>query len=226
MSQTEQLELLQDRCATYALLARLFFSEPSADFLRSLIDTAPSTDDADGLGDQANLLPAFLRSLRGRDVEGVLFDLRTEYTSLFLNVGRIPIYPYESVYTSPERLLMQRAYDEVVQIYAEAGLSRPADSHEPEDHIAMELGFMAHLCQKALDALRNGDVETALSSLRQQADFHRKHLAGWVSDLCRDIAATATSDFYRGAATITDEFIAMESGAILALIDDLQDQPA
>lgn len=148
--------------------------------------------------------------------------LAAEYAGPFLNVGKRPACPYESVYTSPERLLMQEARDEVLAVYREEGLSRSEALKEPEDHIAIEFEFMAHLCQKAVAAFEQGDRAACLASLEKQRSFLEQHLLVWVPDFCRDVEGAATTDFYRGVAQLTAEFLVEEREALGELTAALQ----
>jgi TorA maturation chaperone TorD len=53
-------------------------------------------------------------------------------------------YPYESVYTSEKRLMMQDARDEVLAIYRSCHLDKAASWKENEDHIAVETRIHAN----------------------------------------------------------------------------------
>ena len=78
-------------------------------------------------------------------------DLAVDYARVFLAAG---VYegetavPYESVYTSPEGILMQDSRDEVVRAYRRWGLAIPRDLNVPEDHLAFELEFMGRLSER------------------------------------------------------------------------------
>src|SRR5574340_779574 len=67
-------------------------------------------------------------------------ELLWEYTRLFIGPYKLPCPPWESVYTSPKRLMMQDSADQVMQLYREAGLSIETTNVMP-DHIGAELNF-------------------------------------------------------------------------------------
>ena len=57
----------------------------------------------------------------------VLTELAVDYVRAFIgsgNDGFSAAYPYESVYTSPKRLMMQDARDEVLVLYRAFGLDK------------------------------------------------------------------------------------------------------
>ena len=72
-------------------------------------------------------------------------DLAVDFLHTFIGVTQDReqvAFPYESVYTSPEHLLMQDARDEVLAAYRAAKVVLVDEACEPEDHLAFELEFM------------------------------------------------------------------------------------
>jgi putative dimethyl sulfoxide reductase chaperone len=216
----ELYELLGNRSSTYAFLSRAYKEEPSLDFLNALVRVFSTAKG--GIGEDPTLT-AFVQKIAGTDLASVVSALATEYAALFLNVGKIPVYPFESVYTSAERLLMQQARDDVLKEYRKAGLAQTQDFREPEDHIALELDFMSNLGSRTLASLQAQETMAAIESLRWQKDFFEKHLMVWVPKFCQDVGRAAQSDFYRGVALLTNEFLESERETIPALIDELQE---
>jgi anaerobic sulfite reductase subunit A len=164
-----------------------------------------------------------LKGFLGNMAESTLTDLAVEYASIFLGVrGKDSAFPYESVYTSSERKVMQEARDQVLKIYREEGLCRAEDFYEPEDHIALELEYMAYLCRKQAEALRINDKWAAIGNLNKQKDFLEKHLMIWVPTFCTDIQRIAQADFYKAIAKITTGYIDMEQDLIGELIVEIK----
>ncbi len=59
--------------------------------------------------------------------------------------------------------------------------SRRTTFPEPEDHLAVELAFMARLCEQAAGALRRaGEGQAAEDLLGGQLAFLRDHLLRWI----------------------------------------------
>ncbi len=201
MSKSELLSTLENRRSTYIFLSRVYAKEVSLELLRKLMD-APSQIDG--------ILGEFAEKLKGSDLERVRTDLATEYASLFLNVGRYPVFPFESVYTSEGRLLMQEARDEVLSEYRKEGLDKIGEFKEPEDHIAIELEFMSYLCQKTIDSVERGDNKAAIMYSKKQRDFLDKHLMVWVPAFCDDLDRATKSDFYRDIAKLTRRYLELE----------------
>lgn len=90
---------------------------------------------------------------------------------------------------------------EVREAYRSMGLAA-ARSNEPDDHIGLELLFMALLIQ------REAEGNVAARQARQQ--FLAEHLSQWAPAFCADVAAHAQTPFYRGVALLTRGLLARE----------------
>ncbi len=212
--------LISGRGSTYGLLARLYRVEVD----QALVDQVRNLDlSADVEGSEIGGGYRMLKhSIDGLD--DTLLDLAVDYARIFIGAGLErgeAAYPYESVYTSPDRLVMQEARDQVVALYAELDLARSREVTEPEDHIAPEFEYMAFLCQKATEAMRAGDRVAAAALLAKQKAFYETHLARWVPAFCQDVERLARTDFYRAVARITASYLDMERDLIGELVDEL-----
>ena len=136
------------------------------------------------------------------DSEQEMEDLLWDYTMLFIGPGRLPCPPWESVYTSPKRLLMQEAFDSVSAFYQECGLS-VGDPKVLQDHIGAELSFLAVLHEKMRD--QQGDV----SSYRRAAErFLAEHPRRWIPAFAADMEGAANTPLYKALARATAELLA------------------
>ncbi len=164
----------------------------------------------------------FIGKLKGADLKEPTAKLAAEFANLFLNAGNRPVFPYESVYTSPEGLLMQEARDEVLREYNRQGLAGSNKSNEPEDHLAIELEFMFLLGQKTIEALQIDDKEQGIACLQKQKEFLEQHLLAWCPRFCNDLALASESDFYRGIALLTGGFLDSEPETLTWLIEQIR----
>ncbi len=216
----EWMEVLTAQYDSYTFLSRMYRQEVSLATLNELVGRSgawaqPGSDS--GLA----LIAGFLQHWNGKDLAGAQVDLAADYAGLFLNASQTPVYPYESVYTSEERLLMQKARDQMIEELRSEGLALTANAKEPEDHIAIELEFVAHLCQKTIQSLEQGDLLSARQYLEKQKSFLDKHLLVWAPTFCDDTFRAARTDFYKGVAQLTKDFLASERGTIDVLIGQL-----
>ena len=128
-------------------------------------------------------------------------------------------FPYESVYTSEGGLMMQDAYAEVLHVYRAAGFAKDPGFKEPEDHLAVELAFMALLCGRAVEALRAGDGDGAERHLSAQLSFAREHLLNWIDRFCADVRKAAEDGFYFDLATFTEAYLRADEAALAEVVE-------
>lgn len=202
--------LVKQRADTYGLLSRLYRVEVDQELLDELCGMRfpASTGNAD-VDQGYRLMATYLSNLW----ENSVTDLAVDYVRCFIGHGvdaYSAAYPFESVYTSEKRLLMQEARDEVLAIYRSAGLDKQSTWKEGEDHIAVELEFMQIIAQRTADALLRGDDDEAFNLLLTQRNFAEDHLLSWVPMMTADLKRFAKTDFYRGLAFLTEGFLATD----------------
>lgn len=138
-----------------------------------------------------------------------LEDLAADYAKTFLGAGNAQgeaAFPYESVYTSPKKIMMQDAWNQVCDIYDAKGIERNQEAGDLlEDHIAMEMEFMAYLCDET------SQYTETLAGLEEQREFLNKHLLNWAPEFCLDIKYHADTEFYRMVGQLTTGFLQLDS---------------
>lgn len=138
-----------------------------------------------------------------------LDDLAADYAKTFLGAGSAQgeaAFPYESVYTSPKKIMMQDSWNRVCEIYDAKGIERNQEAGDLlEDHISMEMEFMAYLCDET------SQYTETLSGLEEQREFLNKHLLNWVPEFCLDIKYHADTEFYRMVGQLTTGFLQLDS---------------
>lgn len=222
MTPVDFLDILKNRRSSYAFLSRVYRQEVSFALLSEMASDDNLVGKEETTSEGRKILKEFARKLRGSDLKKLEIELAAEYANLFLNVGNHLVFPYESVYTSEERLLMQEPRDQVLNEYRQEGLDKSKEFTEPEDHIAIELEFMSYLCEKTIKSMYEDDKERSLAYLKKQKDFLEKHLLVWVPDFCEDLEKATESDFYKGIATLTKNYLSFEQETIVELIDEIQ----
>jgi putative dimethyl sulfoxide reductase chaperone len=215
-------ELIINRTELYSFLSRIYMQEVDKELLEKLkLSSKPiSIDDAE-MARAYNKLREILE--RSQINEEYIENLAADYASLFLGIGKDPAHPYESVYLSQDRIIMGASRDEVLKMYLKEGLQKVDWFKEPEDHIAIELEFMAFLCLKMQEALNRGTRDIGLRLIQAQIDFFEKHLKSWVPKFCDDIVKHASKyDFYQAMADITKRYILLEETTLLQMAKELR----
>ncbi len=166
---------MESRAATYGLLARLYRREVDAPLLDELKTVHFPLNTGNSQVDSGyRLMVGYL----SKTWENTLTELAADYLRTFLGHGidgHSAAYPYESVYTSERRLLMQDARTEILALFRASGLEKDPSFKDAEDHIALELEFMQLLALRCAEALRAGNGDDALALVRSQATFLDEH---------------------------------------------------
>jgi len=192
------------RSKIYRLLKNVFLKPPSHDLLDYLREH-------NGVGESAGNqdIAKGLELLRkGADCDSE--KLALEHTRLFIGPYRLPAPPYESVYRTDDRLVMQQPTIDVRKAYLQAGLEVKGIYTSPDDHISAELEFMEYLCDKTASSLKTQNAREAMKHIELQRKFLEEHLNKWVPAFSEDIIKNTKQDFYRGAALLLRGFISLE----------------
>ena len=203
----------------YNFLSRSYQAEVDDEYLEMLVSLMPyienitSQAEVETLKTGGKLLTEFVNRLNGLNTEAkeeLLLDLARDFAYLFLT-GVKSVPTCGSVYLSPEHLVKQEPYARVLRMYRAIGFQVPRDFKEPEDHIAMQLKFMAVLSQLIGGAIDAKDAENARRLLGFQQRFLKEHLNKWVPLFCHLLIRAAEGrDFYQAIGYLTEGFLSMD----------------
>lgn len=144
-------------------------------------------------------------------------QIAADHARLFVGPGRPPAAPYESVHRSSEGLLFDEQTLAVRAWYRHYGLAAPRQGREPDDHVGLELEFVATLLGGALDSLDEGEEQTAGLFATAAAGFVEQHLAAWAPGFFELVADRADTEFYRGVARLGAGWL-QEAAAVLPAV--------
>jgi TorA maturation chaperone TorD len=122
---------------------------------------------------------------------------------------------WESVYLTESHLVFQEQTLQVREWYRRFGLQMERLHREPDDHIGLELSFIAHLASRAVQAIDEVDEASLDSLLQAQREFLSEHLLRWGPAWAKLVKKHAQTDFYRALAHLTH-------GTLLALVEELE----
>ena len=219
----ELVSLLAQQAAGYELLGRLFQREVDAELLRSLCEGRyPAHTGNDHLDEGYRGLVVFLNH-RG---ERTGTELNVDYLHVFIGNTQDAshvAYPYESVYTSPDHLLMQDARDAVLAAYRSEMIALVNEHNEPEDHMGFELAFCAVLLRRAVEALTAGNTARAIELVEKERAFVRDHLGVWAPEFASDVKRIAQTGFYRALADILLGYLEVDTATMEAVAAELDE---
>jgi putative dimethyl sulfoxide reductase chaperone len=206
----------------FGLLGRLIYAELDKAWLDTLIaedvfSEAPFGDEQPDLIRGFEILRGWCAAhLNGISAEG-LEALQADQLRLLIGLGSPLAPPWESVYFSQDKMLFQEQTLDVRNWYWRFGLEIERLNHEPDDHIGLELSFLAHLSQLSVQAFEQQDTGTLAQLLDDQKAFLSKHLLLWAPQWCELVKQHAQTDFYRGIAWVV-------SGALQAAAELCSDR--
>lgn len=161
------------------------------------------------------LLQRWSEASRGGLTDEGFAALQKDYEGLFIGVGHVPVPSWESVYCNEQRLVFQTETLQVRGWYRQFGLQIERLHQEPDDHIGLELSFVAHMAGLALQAIEAGDVPMVDQLIQAQRDFLVEHLLRWGPAWAKLVIRLAGTDFFRGLGHLT-------YGALLAMAETVQ----
>lgn len=208
------------RINIYELLGFLFYNKLSLKDLKSL--------------KQTNFATLFTNINSNKEIPGIkelqknfndkdnfqssISLLRQDYQSLFEGPGNLLAPPWESVYLSDEKLMFEEQTLQVRQWYQNDNLQISNYGKEPEDHMGLELQYMAFLAKKSLQLLEDKKLLELNSHIAKQKEFLLKHPLRWVDRFAEKVQLNATTSFYRGLGLFLPWYLEYDLDLISSLI--------
>jgi len=193
----------EEQALAYHFLGRSFYEAPRAEWLAAFAGDRlfeawpfPSGDDRTEAG--LALLTGFCRGWNPAQLDALTWD----FNRLFVGPGEMLAAPWESVYRSKTKLTFQEPTLQVRELYERFGVQAPAIHREPDDHLGLELAFVATLSDLAVRAAATEDATQLTRCFDAQKDFLRDHLLSWAPGCLALVEKHAETDYYRGAALL------------------------
>ncbi len=193
----------EEQALAYHFLGRCFYEAPRAEWVTALAGDRlfeawpfPSRDRGTAAG-----LAVLNGFCAGWDPAG-LGALEWDFNRLFVGPGEMLAPPWESVHRSKTKLTFQEPTLQVRELYRRFGVEAPAVHREPDDHLGLELAFVATLSDQAAGAEGRGDAAHLAQCFQAQRDFLRGHLLAWAPACLALVEKHAETDYYRGAARL------------------------
>lgn len=180
--------------------------------LEMAMDLADLLGEGEGVGasegPSARLVPLLGKGAFDNDA---LVAIKREYGRIFDGPAALPAPPYESAYDDDKRLIMTKTTLDVRSMYRASGFAPQRLRQVPDDHIALELDFMAHLADRARDAYAAGNESECAACLEASQRFLESHLARWIGRFADDATERANSEFYSLVAASAAQFVVTDA---------------
>lgn len=195
----------------------LFFDEElgaaagadGADAEVAVSDAGAASADAEEAAESLELRVAALQAAARACVEGgddSLDALDSAYARLFVGPRRPEAAPWESAYVGDDGLLFQPSTLEVRKAYVAQGLIPSRYPRIADDHLAIELGFLASLGQRASDAYDSNDANGLAQAVTASREFLDDHLRPWLPAFREALGQSSYGALYHEAAQALEAF--------------------
>jgi TorA maturation chaperone TorD len=141
-------------------------------------------------------MAAALADLTARLDATEIDHLAADFAAIYL-VSSYGASPCESTWIDEDHLLCQDTMFQLRKIYRAAGLAAADWRRRPDDHLVLQLAYLAHAMRHAGS---NDDDWRAIARMMDE------HLLRWLPDFCQRIATRCATPFYAGLAMVTNEW--------------------
>lgn len=211
----------------FTLFHTLLGSAPEKDFL--CLATSPKNSElvriafADQGESSERIAETFITELE--NAKANLEDTALEYTHLFIGPGRLPVYPWESVFRSEDSILFTQKTLEVRNAYYNAGFRPTLSPHIADDHIALEFGFIATLSHQACVAYEEHNDAAFDAILTHTKTFIDQHMLKWVPSYMHKVIALGQFPVYSAILAAASRFLEIDRN-MLEETNTLTQQPS
>lgn len=145
--------------------------------------------------DAWRIMHGAIDNLPGQPDKQELDVLAADFAAIYLTAA-YGASPCESAWTDEDHLLCQDSMFQLRAIYRASGLAAKDWRRRPDDHLVLQLAYLAHAMRQA----RHPDHWRAMATVMDE------HLLRWLSDFSRRVAARCATPFYAGLALVTHEW--------------------
>ncbi|WP_151733690.1 TorD/DmsD family molecular chaperone ['Paenibacillus yunnanensis' Narsing Rao et al. 2020] len=209
---------LESRGLIYQLLVDFYGRKPTLSLVAQW-SRNPQMSVAAEMTEGGRELKRYLCSQEPAMLPGICEKESQEYTRLMSQRSSSAFVTREAAQLGREEAFCNVLSD----VYASAGVVFKKCRGEADDHIAIELEFMAVLHERML--YNSFSARSALQLLEIQEKFLEEHLLKWTPQFCERLNAATESPLYLGLSRMLEEFLpydlkmlrefkgALESGA-------------
>lgn len=211
----DDLEFLSARRFAYRMFQRLLGDAPAPELLAAIeVEVARAAFEAMGSPLAQGKGEALCTLLA--DTAGDADALASEYVRLLVGPAALPAPPWESVYRDSQRTIMTKTTLDVRNAYRAQGFIPRLYPRVPDDHVALELDFLASLADETVDACEREDAAGCRAVLEASARFVEQHLGTWVGAFACDMREKGDSVFYATVAEALASFVAADAERLRA----------
>lgn len=130
-------------------------------------------------------------------------QIKADLNGLYGVSAKARIAPYESVHRDRDGLVFDRQTLLVRDFYRRLGLEVPRLNREPDDHVGIELDFLAQCLLRALDAQDAGEETLTEEYVSLARGFLTDHVNQWAPQMLTEAARLANTRFNQGVCLLS-----------------------
>lgn len=189
---------MENRAGLYNLLHALYTYPLSEALLENLLDLTGGSD---------SLLMGGIAEMQSRlrgapSLKQVTEQLNIEMTRLFEGPGLPVAPPYASYYLNDKQLMGSAALA-ARQFYLQWRALPESEIRLPDDHISLELGFLAYMAQQAI----RSSEPNRLARFTASREFIQNHLVPWLPSFISAQVNGRADGFFIGLTRLLHETI-------------------
>lgn len=158
------------------------------------------------------MLNHYLLSIPETGFREVCYEEAEEYERLFRGYSsKVPLY--ENIYRArTEGVDGMRLAAEISTMYGDCGVVFNKINGERDDHLALQLEFMAVMADRMM--MFGSLPDRCLELTNQQISFLEDHLIKWTPSFAEELSERTTSPLYKSLAAILKQFIIYDLGML------------
>lgn len=209
--------LLSSRLYLYTLFHKSFGGEPTKELLDILCGDS-TKDVLEEYADDETMakLLRFLVSAKEKKLDDVSFldSVHDEYVRMFYGFDPDSAPLAESAYLSGNGGYFNEVTLSVRDYYRSEGMLPLKYPRVPDDHVSLEMGFMAELAGRALRLFRKGDLGGFGVQIARQRRFLEQHAARWIPLFAEKAHGGKTTQLYPQLIIATGAFVKLDLGFV------------
>ncbi len=159
-----------------------------------------------GIFEPQRFVEAALHELPEELDQTTLDQLAVDYADIYLNHS-LHASPFESVWLDEDHLIQQEPMFQIREWFKRYGLKTENWRIRSEDHLVLQLQFIATLLDPQADISSKISKIPQLKRMQDATMFMDEHLLLWIEDFCRLVSQRCSTDFYASIAILTNAYI-------------------
>ena len=199
-------QVARQRSQTYWWLSELFLDAPDRARIAGIVRGSHEAVRPEADLPLKDRLDELVLALEQSDADALAVEHARLFSGLGASYGATP--PYESMHVGNEP--REDRVTNVTAAYREAGFERIDVPAVPQDHLAVELRFMALLAANESAAWDTSSVEQARALLDRELAFLDGHLLFWVPTYCERMGIETHVPFFAALARMTAAVLTLD----------------